>query len=59
MSEFLDRMKTAAKADRKKIVLPEGEDPRTIAARARLLTRGLPTLSSLATPPRSTSPALP
>ena len=32
MSEFLDRMKAAAKADRKKIVLPEGEDPRTIAA---------------------------
>ena len=32
MSDFLDRMKAAAKADKKTIVLPEGEDPRTIEA---------------------------
>ena len=28
MSDFLNRMKSAAKADLKTIVLPEGEDPR-------------------------------
>ena len=32
MSDFLARMKSAAKADKKTIVLPEGEDPRTIEA---------------------------
>ena len=32
MSDFLNRMKSAAKADLKTIVLPEGEDPRTIEA---------------------------
>ena len=32
MSDFLQRMKDAAKRDVKTIVLPEGEDPRTIEA---------------------------
>ena len=32
MSDFLNRMKAAAKADLKTVVLPEGEDPRTIEA---------------------------
>ena len=30
MSDFLDRMKNAAKADKKTVVLPEGEDPRIL-----------------------------
>ena len=36
MSEFLNRMKSLAKADVKTIVLPEGEDPRTIEAAQKL-----------------------
>ncbi|MCI6843917.1 MAG: phosphate acetyltransferase, partial [Coriobacteriaceae bacterium] len=40
MSEFLDRMKAAAKADRKRIVLPEGEDQRTIAAARQIVDEG-------------------
>ena len=32
MSDFLERMKKAAKSSKKTIVLPEGEDPRTIEA---------------------------
>ena len=30
MSDFLQRMKDKAKADKKKIVLPEGEDERVL-----------------------------
>ena len=33
MSDFLSRMKVAAKADKKTIVLPEGEDPRRSSRR--------------------------
>ena len=36
MSEFLDRMKAAAKSNKKTIVLPEGEDPRTIEAAKKI-----------------------
>ena len=32
MSDFLNRMKSAAKADLKTIVLPEGEDERVLKA---------------------------
>ena len=37
VSDFLDRMKTAAKAKKKTIVLPEGEDPRTIEAAKKII----------------------
>ncbi len=40
MSDFLDRMKTAAKAEKKTIVLPEGEDPRTIEAAKKIVKMG-------------------
>ncbi|MGN0286846.1 MAG: phosphate acetyltransferase [Atopobiaceae bacterium] len=50
MSEFLDRMKAAAKADRKTIVLPEGEDPRTIAAAKTIVAEGLANLIILGDP---------
>ncbi len=54
MSEFLDRMKACAKADRKTIVLPEGEDPRTIAAAEKIVAEGL---ANLVTPRSSPSSA--
>ena len=41
MSDFLNRMKSAAKADLKTIVLPEGEDPRTIVAATKIIEEGL------------------
>ena len=41
MSDFLARMKSAAKADKKTIVLPEGEDPRTIEAAKKIVEEGL------------------
>ena len=41
MSEFLNRMKAAAKADKKTIVLPEGEDPRTIEAAKTIVQEGI------------------
>ncbi|MGI6229454.1 MAG: phosphate acetyltransferase [Tractidigestivibacter sp.] len=50
MSEFLDRMKKAAKADKKTIVLPEGEDPRTIAAAKTIVDEGLANLIILGDP---------
>jgi phosphate acetyltransferase len=50
MSEFLDRMKACAKADRKTIVLPEGEDPRTIAAAEKIVAEGLANLVILGDP---------
>ena len=40
MSDFLNRMKSAAKADLKTIVLPEGEDPRTIVAANKIIEEG-------------------
>ena len=41
MSDFLNRMKEAAKAEKKTIVLPEGEDPRTIEAAKKIIDEGL------------------
>lgn len=50
MSDFLTRMKAAAKADRKTIVLPEGEDPRTIEAARTIVTEDLANLVILGDP---------
>jgi phosphate acetyltransferase len=50
MSDFLNRMKAAAKADVKTIVLPEGEDPRTIAAAKSAIEEGLANLVILGDP---------
>ena len=58
MSEFLDRMKTAAKADRKKIVLPEGEDTRTIAAARQIVDEGIADLVILGDPAKIDVPGV-
>ena len=50
MSDFLNRMKAAAKADKKTIVLPEGEDPRTIEAAKKVIDEGLADLVILGNP---------
>ena len=50
MSDFLQRMKDAAKADVKTIVLPEGEDPRTIEAAKKIVEEGLAKLVILGNP---------
>ena len=50
MSEFLDRMKAAAKAYKKTIVLPEGEDPRTIEAARKIVAEDLADLVILGDP---------
>ena len=50
MSDFLNRMKSAAKADLKTIVLPEGEDPRTIVAATKIIEEGLAKLVILGNP---------
>ncbi len=50
MSDFLDRMKAAAKADKKTIVLPEGEDPRTIEAAKKIVAEDLANLVILGDP---------
>ncbi len=50
MSDFLARMKSAAKADKKTIVLPEGEDPRTIEAAKKIVAEGLANLVVLGNP---------
>ena len=52
MSEFLDRMKATAKADKKTIVLPEGEDPRTIEAARAIVDEGIADLVILGDPER-------
>ncbi len=41
MSEFMDRIKARAKADRKKIVLAEGEELRTIQAANQIVKEGI------------------
>ena len=58
MSEFLYRMKAAAKADRKKIVLPEGEDPRTIAAARQIMDEGIADLVILGDPAKIDVPGV-
>ena len=50
MSDFLTRMKNAAKADKKTIVLPEGEDPRTIEAAKKIVAENLANLIILGDP---------
>ena len=50
MSDFLARMKAAAKADKKTIVLPEGEDPRTIEAAKKIIEEDLADLVILGDP---------
>ena len=50
MSDFLDKMKAAAKADVKTVVLPEGEDPRTIEAAKKIIDEGLAKLVILGDP---------
>ena len=50
MSDFLNRMKAAAKADKKTIVLPEGEDPRTIEAARQIVAEDLADLVILGNP---------
>ncbi|WP_303131638.1 phosphate acetyltransferase [uncultured Olsenella sp.] len=50
MSEFLQRMKDAAKTDVKTVVLPEGEDPRTIEAARKIVAEGLAKLVILGDP---------
>ena len=50
MSDFLTRMKDAAKKEKKTIVLPEGEDPRTIAAAKKIVEEGLANLVILGDP---------
>ena len=50
MSDFLNRMKEQAKSDLKTIVLPEGEDPRTIAAAKQIVAEGLANLIILGDP---------
>ena len=44
MSAFLDSIITRAKADKKTIVLPEGDDPRTLEAAERILADGVANL---------------
>ena len=50
MSDFLARMKAAAKAYKKTIVLPEGEDPRTIEAAHKIVEEDLANLVILGDP---------
>lgn len=50
MSDFLNRMKAAAKADKKTVVLPEGEDQRTIDAAKIIVEEGLANLVVLGDP---------
>lgn len=50
MSEFLDRMKATARADKKTIVLPESEDPRTIEAAKKIIEEDLANLVILGDP---------
>ena len=50
MSDFLARMKAAAKAYKKTIVLPEGEDPRTLEAARKIVEEDLANLVILGDP---------
>jgi phosphate acetyltransferase len=50
MSAFLDKMKAQAKADLKTIVLPEGEDPRTIEAARAIVAEGIANIVILGDP---------
>ena len=54
MSDFLNRMKAAAKADKKTIVLTEGEDPRTLEAARMIVDEGIANLVILGNPDKIT-----
>ena len=58
MSDFLNRMKAAAKADKKTIVLPEGEDPRTIEAAKKIVEEDLANLVILGDPAKIDVPGV-
>ena len=47
---IIDKIKAKARADVKRIVLPEGEEPRTIRAAAKILEDGLASLTLLGNP---------
>ena len=50
MSKFLDLIKVTAKANKKTIVLPEGEDPRTIEAAQKIVAEDIADLVILGDP---------
>ncbi len=50
MSDFLNKMKDAARSDVRTIVLPEGEDPRTIDAARQIVAEGIANLVILGDP---------
>ena len=58
MSDFLTRMKAAAKADKKTVVLPEGEDQRTIDAAKIIVEEDLANLVILGDPDKIDLPGV-
>ena len=50
MSDFLNRMKAAAKADKKTIILVEGEDPRVVEAAKKISAEGIADIIMLGDP---------
>lgn len=58
MSDFLNRMKDAAKADKKTVVLPEGEDQRTIDAARIIVEENLADLVILGDPKKIDVPGV-
>lgn len=50
MSDFLEHMKQRARANKKTIVLPEGEDPRTIEAAQMIVDEGIVNLIVIGNP---------
>lgn len=50
MSDFLEHMKQRARANKKTIVLPEGEDPRTIEAAQMIVDEGIANLIVIGNP---------
>ena len=58
MSDFLTRMKAAAKADKKTVVLPEGEDQRTIDAAKIIVVEDLANLVILGDPDKIDLPGV-
>ena len=58
MSDFLSRMKSTAKADKKTVVLPEGEDQRTIDAAKIIVEEDLANLVILGDPEKIDVPGV-
>ena len=58
MSDFLNRMKEAAKAEKKTVVLPEGEDQRTIDAARIIVEEDLANLVILGDPDKIDVPGV-